>query len=86
MKINNFKELDGVEMRIAIVQSDLTKNNKRLKSGAISALLESGVKDNDISIYMTPGSFEILCWPKLAKVKSGWNNCSWQDKRRNSSF
>ncbi len=41
-----------------------------LKSGAISALLESGVKDNDISIYMTPGSFEIpLFCQNLAKVK-----------------
>lgn len=71
MKINNFKELDGRGMKIAIVQSRFNeKITNGLKNGAISALLESGVKDNDISIYMAPGSFEIpLFCQNLAKVK-----------------
>ncbi|MBU4257414.1 6,7-dimethyl-8-ribityllumazine synthase [Candidatus Parcubacteria bacterium] len=71
MKTNAFNKLNGKGLKIAIAQarfnSDITD---ALARGAVKALKEAGVRDDDIKIFQAPGSFEIpLLCQKLAKTK-----------------
>ena len=71
MKTNAFNKLNGKGLKIAIAQarfnSDITD---ALARGAVKALKEAGVGDDDIKIFQAPGSFEIpLLCQKLAKTK-----------------
>jgi len=71
MKSNIFKKLDGRKLNIAIVQarfnSQITDN---LAKGARRGLKQAGVGSNKISLFKTPGAFEIpyVC-QKLAQTK-----------------
>ncbi len=58
--------MDGAGLRVAVVAARfnyvITKN---LMEGAVSALAQYGVRDNDISTAWVPGSFEL---PVVAKT------------------
>jgi len=71
MKINIFKKLNGKGLKIAIVQARFNqKITEGLTNGAIKALKEVGVANNNIEIFQAPGSFEIpLTCQKLAKTR-----------------
>jgi 6,7-dimethyl-8-ribityllumazine synthase len=60
MKHNTFDTRDGSGFTFAIVQarfhSDVTD---RLKAGSLRALAESSVADDNIKIYLVPGSYDI---------------------------
>ena len=52
--------LDGRRLRIAIVASRFNETiSKRLVEGAVHALRQHGVADDDVSLTWVPGAFEI---------------------------
>lgn len=71
MKVNIFKKLDGGGKKIAIVQARFNeKITAGMKDGAIKALKESGVNEEDIQIFVVPGSVEIpIVCQKVARTK-----------------
>ncbi|MGH2698370.1 MAG: 6,7-dimethyl-8-ribityllumazine synthase [Actinomycetota bacterium] len=57
--------LDGKRLRIAVVASRFNETiSKRLVEGALHALGQHGVADDDVSVTWVPGAFEI---PAVAK-------------------
>lgn len=71
MKTNIFKKLSGRGLKIALVRARFNEPiTQGLLAGAKKALLETGVRAKDISIFETPGSVEIpLLCQRLARTK-----------------
>jgi 6,7-dimethyl-8-ribityllumazine synthase len=71
MKNNKFKQLNGRNLKIAIVQARFNQEvTDSLVNGALEALKESGAQDKNIKIFKVPGSFEIpIFCQNLAKRK-----------------
>ena len=66
--------LDGKGLKIAIVLSRFNDFiTGRLLDGAMDALYRHGVKDDDVAVYRTPGSFEIPLIAKKAALSGKWN-------------
>lgn len=70
MKSNIFAKLNGKKLKIAVVKARFNcKITDKLAHGALTALKQAGVKSENISVYQTPGSFEIpLVCQKLART------------------
>lgn len=69
MKINKFVKLNGKNLRLAIVQARFNPQiTDNLAKGAIRGLKRAGVPADKISLFKTPGAFEIpyVC-QKLAR-------------------
>jgi 6,7-dimethyl-8-ribityllumazine synthase len=71
MKVNTFKKLNGEGKRIAIVQAHFNENiTGAMTDGAVKALKESGVQDDNIEVFIVPGSVEIpIVCQKVAREK-----------------
>lgn len=71
MKTNKFKKLNGKGLKVAIVQARFNQEiTDALVKGAVKALKESKIANQDIKIFQAPGSFEIpLLCQRLAKTK-----------------
>lgn len=71
MKVNTFQKINREGKRIAIVQAHFNeKITNGLRGGAVKALLESGVRDSDIEVFMVPGAVEIpIVCQKVARTK-----------------
>lgn len=65
-------KLNAEGMRVAIVVSRFNDFvTSKLEGGALDTLYRQGAKEKDLTIYRTPGSFEIpLVASKLAKTES----------------
>lgn len=71
MKTNKFAKLDGKKLNIAIVQARFNPQiTDNLARGAMRGLKQAGVPADKISLFKTPGAFEIpyVC-QKLARTK-----------------
>jgi len=71
MKSNIFAKLNGKNLRLAIVQARFNKEiTDNLAQGARRALKQAGVKADKISLFETPGAFEIpLVCQQLAQTR-----------------
>ena len=71
MKVNRFKKLTGRGLKIAIVRARFNESiTQGLLDGAKEALLETGVKAKNISVFEAPGSVELpLLCQRLARAK-----------------
>ncbi len=71
MKVNTFEKLNGEGKRIAIVQARFNgKITDAMKDGALKALKETGVQDDNIEVFQVPGSVEIpIVCQKVAREK-----------------
>lgn len=72
MKSNIFNKLNGKNLRLAIVQSRFNQIiTDKLANGAQQALKQAGVKAENISLFKTPGAFEIpLVCQKISQTKT----------------
>lgn len=71
MKTNTFEQIDGKELKIAIVQARFNRPvTDGLKTGALQALTEAGVIEENIEVFEVPGSFEMpyIC-QRVARTK-----------------
>jgi len=71
MKVNIFKKLNGKGKKIAIIQAHFNGGiTGAMTSGAVKALNESGVQDDNIEVFIVPGSVEIpIACQKVARLK-----------------
>lgn len=71
MKSNIFNKLNGKNSRLAIVQARFNNAiTDKLADGARQALEQAGVKSKNISLFKTPGAFEIpLVCQKISQTK-----------------
>ena len=71
MKVNTFEKLNGEGKRIAIVQARFNgKITDAMRDGAVKALLEVGVLNNNIEVFQVPGSVEIpIVCQRVAREK-----------------
>jgi len=66
--------LDGKGLKIAMVISRFNDFiTERLLEGAMDALVRHGVKDDNIAVYKTPGSFEIPIIVKKVASSGKWD-------------
>jgi len=66
--------LDGKGLKIAMVISRFNDFiTERLLDGAMDALVRHGVKDDNIAVYKTPGSFEIPIIVKKVASSGKWD-------------
>lgn len=71
MKSNAFTKLNGKNFRLAIVQARFNQTiTDKLAGGARQVLEQAGVKSENISLFKTPGAFEIpLVCQKISQIK-----------------
>lgn len=72
MKSNTFNKLNGKNSCLAIVQARFNNAiTDKLADGARQALEQTGVKPGNISLFKTPGAFEIpLVCQKISQTKT----------------
>lgn len=70
MKANKFEKLSGKNLRVAIVQARFNAQiTDNLVKGALRGLKQAGVSADKISLFKTPGAYEIpLVCQKLART------------------
>ena len=74
MKSNIFETLNGKGLKIGIVQARFNqKITDAMRDGAIRALNETGVVDNDIQAFQVPGSFEVPLFCQRLLEKKGFD-------------
>lgn len=71
MQSNNFEKLNGKNLKIAIVQARFNREiTNGLKLGAIQALKEAGIENDNIEFFKVPGAVEIpLVCKRLSQIK-----------------
>lgn len=74
MATNSTPNLDGTNLRIAIIVSQFNEVvTSRLASGAKSALIKHGVQDKHIAVVWAPGSLELAQVAKRLARSGTWH-------------